>query len=79
MYAYMGKILRVDLNGGKITEETVPQEWVRKLLGGVGIATKYLYNEVPFTERRQVRCGRKVSFDRHMGSRKLRRSVGSAS
>jgi len=47
MYAYMGKILRVDLNGGKITEETVPQEWVRKLLGGVGIATKYLYNEVP--------------------------------
>ncbi|MHA2363458.1 MAG: aldehyde ferredoxin oxidoreductase family protein, partial [Candidatus Hodarchaeales archaeon] len=47
MYGYMGKILRVNLSTGKITEE-IPNEKILKMyLGGVGVATKYLIDEIP--------------------------------
>jgi aldehyde:ferredoxin oxidoreductase len=46
-YAFMGKILRVDLSEGILAEEKVRQDWVRSFLGGAGLATRYLYEQVP--------------------------------
>ena len=47
MYAFMGKILRVNLTNGNISVVDLPQDWSKDYLGGVGLATKYLYEEVP--------------------------------
>ncbi len=47
MYGFMGKILRVNLSDGKISEEDIRQDWIKDFLGGAGLATKYLYEEVP--------------------------------
>ncbi|MFW9780193.1 MAG: aldehyde ferredoxin oxidoreductase family protein [Candidatus Heimdallarchaeota archaeon] len=47
MYGYMGKILRVNLTSGTITEEFPDKQTLRNFLGGAGLATKYLYEEVP--------------------------------
>ncbi len=47
LYSFMGKVLRVNLSDGKISEEEIPEDSARKFLGGIGIATKYLYDEVP--------------------------------
>lgn len=47
IYGYMGKILRVDLTKGLITEETLEESILDKYLGGVGIGAYYLYKEVP--------------------------------
>lgn len=44
---FMGKILRVNLTAGSIAEEAIPENKMRKFLGGVGLATSYLYEEVP--------------------------------
>ncbi len=46
-FGYMGQILRVDLTSGKIFKEPIQENWARKFLGGAGLATKYLYEEVP--------------------------------
>ena len=46
-YAMMGKILRIDLSQGRISEEDIPEDWARKYIGGAGLATRYLYDEVP--------------------------------
>ena len=46
-FGFMGKILRVDLSSGRIAEEEVPAEWNRNFLGGAGVASKYLFEEVP--------------------------------
>jgi len=46
-YAFMGKLLRVDLTGHKITVEETNQVWAKQFLGGAGLATKYFYEEVP--------------------------------
>ncbi len=43
----MGKILRVDLTSGKISEEFPDKETLKLYLGGAGLATKYLIDEVP--------------------------------
>ena len=45
--AYMGKLLRVDLSNGTITEEALREEWLPQFIGGAGLATRYLYDEVP--------------------------------
>ncbi len=42
---YMGKILRVNLTNGTITEEFPDEEILTKYLGGAGLATWYLINE----------------------------------
>ena len=47
MYGYMGKILRVNLSEGNVSAEGIREDWNRDFLGGIGIATKYLYSEVP--------------------------------
>ena len=44
--AYMGKILRVDLTRSVISEEGIREDWAKKFIGGAGLATRYLYNEV---------------------------------
>ena len=46
-YGFIGKILRVNLTDGKTSEETVPDDLARKFIGGVGLATKFHYDEVP--------------------------------
>jgi aldehyde:ferredoxin oxidoreductase len=46
MFGLMGKILRVNLTDGKISEEGIPEEMVKKFLGGRGIASKYLFDEL---------------------------------
>lgn len=46
MFGYMGKILRVDLSKSKITEEFPDENTLRLLLGGSGLAAKYLFDEV---------------------------------
>ena len=43
----MGKILRVDLTNGKISEEFPDKETLKLYLGGAGLATKFLIDEVP--------------------------------
>lgn len=47
MSGYHGKLLRVDLSKGKISEEKIPDKLHRDYLGGAGIATKYLWDEMP--------------------------------
>ena len=44
---YWGKVLRVDLTNEKITEQQFSEEDARKWIGGVGLATKIIYDEVP--------------------------------
>jgi aldehyde:ferredoxin oxidoreductase len=46
MFGLMGKILRVNLTDGKISEEEIPEEMVKKYLGGRGIASRYLFDEL---------------------------------
>ncbi|MFX1553552.1 MAG: aldehyde ferredoxin oxidoreductase N-terminal domain-containing protein, partial [Promethearchaeota archaeon] len=43
----MGKILRVNLANGKISEEFPDEQTLKLYLGGAGLATKYLIDEVP--------------------------------
>jgi aldehyde:ferredoxin oxidoreductase len=45
--AYMGKILRVKLSEGTVVEEDLRDDWARGFIGGAGLATKYLYDEIP--------------------------------
>ena len=44
---YAGKLLRVDLTGGQLTEERLEATVLRKYVGGAGLGAKYLYEEVP--------------------------------
>jgi aldehyde:ferredoxin oxidoreductase len=46
MFAFMGKILRVNLSKGEVSEEPLPDEKARLFLGGSGLATKYLFDEL---------------------------------
>jgi aldehyde:ferredoxin oxidoreductase len=43
----MGKILRINLSEKRIQEEVIQEDWASKFMGGAGMATKYLYKEVP--------------------------------
>jgi len=47
MSGYWGKVLRVDLTEGKITVDSLPEEWRKTYIGGTGLAAKILYDEVP--------------------------------
>ncbi len=42
-----GKLLRVNLTEGTVSEEVIPESMHKKYLGGAGLATKYLWDEVP--------------------------------
>jgi aldehyde:ferredoxin oxidoreductase len=47
MSGYMGKILWVDLNEGRCTEETLPEDIYYDYLTGTGLATRLLYEKIP--------------------------------
>jgi aldehyde:ferredoxin oxidoreductase len=47
MFGYMGQILRVNLANGRISEEALKEDDCKMFLGGSGLATKYLFDEVP--------------------------------
>ena len=44
---YMGKILMVDLSGGTITEEKIPDSIYEQYLSGMGLGAYILYNRIP--------------------------------
>lgn len=44
---YAGKFLRVDLSARRISEEVLDEPTLRKYLGGTGLGSKILYEEVP--------------------------------
>lgn len=41
MYLYAGKILRVDLSAGTVTDEPLNRDWLRQFWGGWGLAARY--------------------------------------
>jgi aldehyde:ferredoxin oxidoreductase len=47
MSGYHGKLLRVNLSDGSISEEAIPDGMHKDYLGGAGLATRYLWDEVP--------------------------------
>ncbi len=46
---WTGKILRVNLSTGEIKVEPLNMEWAKQFVGGRGLASKYLFEEVPPT------------------------------
>jgi len=47
MYGYQGKFLKVNLTNGKISEESIEEEFAKKYIGGVGFGVRWLYDTVP--------------------------------
>jgi aldehyde:ferredoxin oxidoreductase len=47
MFGYMGKILRVNLSDGVISEMSIEPQVAQAYIGGAGFITKILYEEVP--------------------------------
>ena len=43
---YKGKILRVNLSTGKISTEPLKEKWAEDFIGGVGLAARFLYEEL---------------------------------
>ncbi|MFC1982237.1 aldehyde ferredoxin oxidoreductase N-terminal domain-containing protein [Chloroflexota bacterium] len=51
IYGYAGKILRVDLTKGSISQEPLAEATLKKYIGGTSLGAKFLYDEVaPGTE-----------------------------
>lgn len=48
MKANTGKIIRIDLNAGAVSIETLPEENYRKFVGGSGLAAKYFWDKGDF-------------------------------
>jgi len=48
MGGYVGRILRVNLTNGTSNEDTLPEDMLRKYIGGAGIGARLLYDERPF-------------------------------
>jgi aldehyde:ferredoxin oxidoreductase len=46
-YGFMGRILRVNLSEGEVSSEEIRRDWAEKYIGGSGLATRYLYEQVP--------------------------------
>ena len=46
MYGYMGTILRINLSDGTIKKEPLQQERYRDFIGGRGLNSKILYDEI---------------------------------
>ncbi|MFX0139464.1 MAG: aldehyde ferredoxin oxidoreductase family protein, partial [Candidatus Hodarchaeota archaeon] len=44
---YLGKILRIDLTNQKVKEEKINPKDAEMFIGGQGLGTKYLYDELP--------------------------------
>ena len=46
MYSYSGRILHIDLSTKETSVQTVSEEFLKKYLGGVGLASKLLYDNI---------------------------------
>ncbi|GAI03430.1 unnamed protein product [marine sediment metagenome] len=46
MYSYSGRILHIDLSSKETSVQTVSEEFLKKYLGGVGLASKLLYDNI---------------------------------
>ncbi len=46
MGGYMGKVLHVDLETGEVRQESLDPEMASRFIGGMGLSTKVLYDEV---------------------------------
>jgi len=46
MMGWTGKVLRVNLDDGAIKEEGISEKILKDFIGGVGIGTHYLFNEI---------------------------------
>jgi len=46
MLGWKGKVLRVDLDSGSLSEEKIKKDAFRRCVGGIGIATEFLFKEV---------------------------------
>ena len=46
MYAYLGRILTVDLNTGIIGEEPLAEDMLRQFIGGSGVGCRLLYDHL---------------------------------
>ena len=44
MHGYLGRILRLDLSRGTISEEALNEDYARRFIGGSGLAARYLYD-----------------------------------
>lgn len=44
MNGYLGRVLRVDLNRGRLWDEPLNEEYARSYVGGSGLAARYLYD-----------------------------------
>ncbi len=45
-YGWKGQVLRVNLTSGAITKEPLNMNWAAAYIGGRGLATRYLYEEI---------------------------------
>ncbi|MDT7944005.1 MAG: aldehyde ferredoxin oxidoreductase family protein [Dehalococcoidia bacterium] len=45
-YGWVGQVLRIDLSAGKVVKEPLNMQWARQFIGGRGLGTKYLYEEI---------------------------------
>jgi aldehyde:ferredoxin oxidoreductase len=68
---YTGKVLRVDLSQGKISQETLDEATLRKYLGGTGLGAKYLYDEVPAGVEWSDAANRIMLFSGPLGGTKV--------
>jgi len=46
MYCYNGKALRVELSSRSYVVEDIPKRWIEMYLGGKGLGSRYLYEEL---------------------------------
>ncbi len=45
-YGWVGQVLRINLSEGKVIKEPLNMQWARQFIGGRGLGTKYLYEEI---------------------------------
>ncbi len=64
MKIHTGIMLRINLSSRRVTKEDIPQSYLQEYIGGQGLATRYLYDEIP------------VNADVFSGDNKLFFSVG---
>ena len=46
-YGYAGRILRINLSNGTLSDENVDSDFQKKFIGGAGFGARYLYQENP--------------------------------
>jgi len=49
-FGYAGKILRINLDDGETSNETIHEDFIRKFFGGAGFGAYYLCYETPVVD-----------------------------